>query len=188
MGRPKAQLPLPDGHTLLSRLIRTLANGGTSRIVVVARPEHAADLAACAAPAALAPEVVVNEDPDRGQLSSLQAGLLALGPDAPAALVTLVDVPFVAPQTVAALLAAWRRTAAPLVRPVRGGRHGHPMLVARAVMDDLLRAPIAARGGARLVVSRYAGAAVELAVDDEGAFVDVDTPEEYERLVRRFAR
>ncbi len=62
-------------------------------------------------------ELVVNREPDRGQLSSLLAGLETLG--APeAALVTLVDLPLVHASTVAALLATWHQTHAPLVRPV----------------------------------------------------------------------
>jgi CTP:molybdopterin cytidylyltransferase MocA len=186
MGQPKAQLPLPGGHTVLSRLMSTLTQGGVSRIVVVTRAEHADAVPGWAAPSARVPEIVVNATPWRGQLSSLQAGLRAIGAETPAALVTPVDVPFVRPDTVAALLSAWHRTAAPVVRPAHAGRHGHPMLIDRRVIEDLLQASDVAPEGARPVIRRYASAAVELAIEDDGAFLDVDTPEDYERLTRRF--
>jgi CTP:molybdopterin cytidylyltransferase MocA len=186
MGRPKARLPLPGGHTVLSHLMSTLTQAGVSRIVVVTRAEHAAAVPGWAAPSARLPEVVVNATPARGQLSSLQTGLRAIGDETPAALVTPVDVPFVRPDTVVALLRAWHRTAAPVVRLSSAGRHGHPMLINRRVIDDVLQTPDVAPEGARPVIRRYVSAAVELAIEDEGAFLDVDTPEEYERLTRRF--
>ena len=186
MGRPKAQLLLPGRRTVLSHLMSTLTQAGISRIVVVTRAEHAAAVPDWAAPSALVPEVVVNATPARGQLSSLQTGLRAIGDETPAALVAPVDVPFVRPDTVAALLDAWHRTAAPVVRPANAGRHGHPMLIDRLVIDDVLRAPDGAPEGARPVIRRYLSAAVELPVEDEGAYLDMDTPEEYERLTRRF--
>jgi molybdenum cofactor cytidylyltransferase len=186
MGRPKAQLPLPGGHTVLSRLVWALSRGGVEPIVAVTRGEHSAALPDWAAPAAVSLRIIVNPEPDRGQLSSLQCGLRALDPEAPAALVTLVDVPFVRPATVVDLLAAWHRSHAPLVRLVRGGRHGHPLVMGRVVIDELLGTPDQAAEGARQVIRRYEPDAVELAIGDEGPFLDLDTPEEYERLASRF--
>ena len=71
-------------------------------------------------------------------MSSLLAGLDAIDtPVLEAALVTLVDVPLVRPSTVAAVIEAWRRTRAPIVRPVDGARHGHPVIFDRSVFEDL---------------------------------------------------
>ena len=57
-------------------------------------------------------------DGSDGQLSSLLAGLDAIDdPLLEAAVVTPVDVPLVRSSTVAAVIAAWRRTRAPIVRP-----------------------------------------------------------------------
>ena len=55
---------------------------------------------------------------EQGQLSSLLAGLDAIDePLLEAVMVTPVDVPLVTPSTVAAVISAWRRTRAPIVRP-----------------------------------------------------------------------
>ena len=59
----------------------------------------------------------------QGQLSSLLKGLEAIDdPLLEAAVVTLVDVPLVLPSTVAAVIAEWRRTRAPIVRPASSAR------------------------------------------------------------------
>ena len=61
---------------------------------------------------------VVNRDYDRGQLSSLLAGLDVVDrPGVAAVLVTLVDVPLVSAATVRAVIDCYRRTRAPIVRP-----------------------------------------------------------------------
>jgi molybdenum cofactor cytidylyltransferase len=128
--------------------------------------------------------VVVNPSPDRGQLSSLQAGLAVIDrPGVEAALVTLVDLPLVTPRTIEAVLDAYRRTRAPIVRPVHAGRHGHPVLFDRRMFDELRRADPAA--GAKPIVHAHAPEIVEVTVEDEGAFTDVDTPADYESLIDR---
>ena len=72
-----------------------------------------------------------------GQLSSLVTGLRLIDrPGVVAALIALVDVPFVSTETVRAVLERHRRTHAAIVRPTAQGRHGHPMLVDRSLFDE----------------------------------------------------
>ena len=182
MGRPKALLPA-GAETFVGRIVRTLRDGGVGEVVVVA---PAADLAARIR-AALArhpapPRVVLNPDPARGQLSSLLVGLDAVErPGVDAALVTLVDVPLATAATVRALLDRYHRTRAPIVRPARpdGPGHGHPVIFDRALFAELRRADPAA--GAKPVVRAHEAEAEDVTVDDDGAFTDIDTPDDYRR-------
>ena len=115
-------------------------------------------------------------------MSSLIAGLDAI--DAPlleAVLVTPVDVPLVTPATVAAVINAWRRTHAPIVRPVNGDRHGHPVIFDRSVFADLRSAN--PNIGAKAVFATHRDRVLNVEVTDAGAFEDIDTPEDYERLL-----
>ena len=99
-------------------------------------------------------ELVQNADWTSGQLSSLLAGLDAVDdPALEAVAVTLVDVPLVRASTVAALLAAWRRSRAPIVRPALGDRHGHPVIFDRATFGALRAAPLGV--GAKAVIAAY---------------------------------
>lgn len=178
MGRPKALLPLAGGDTFVERIHRTLHDAGLDPIVVVVRPELEEPVRAVL-PRSTA--VAVNRNPERGQLISLLVGLEALGWPA-AALVTLVDLPLVRVETVSALLAAWARSGAPLVRPLTMGRHGHPIVVGGPVIAALADAD--PQTGAKPVVHAFAAQALDVMVDDPGTIDDVDTPGDYARLSR----
>jgi len=181
MGRPKALLPLDCGDTFVARIVGTLHDAGVDDVVVVLGHEPdpiVADLIRRQTPVRFA----INRDFDKGQLSSLVAGLNAIDrPGVIAALVTLVDVPLVSAATVRAVVDRYRRTRAPIVRPVAGGRHGHPVLIDRALFDQFRAADPAL--GANVVVRQHISAQGEVEVTDPHAFRDVDTPDEYDRLV-----
>ena len=184
MGRSKALLPIGTGETFLARLVATFRAAGIDDVVVVAGHEASAIVDAVERGGADA-RVVVNEEYEAGQLTSVLAGLRAVAsPRVAAALVTPVDVPLVAVSTVRALVDRYRETRAPIVRPVRGGHHGHPVLIDGALFEQL-RA-LDPSQGANVVVRAHASAEGDVVVDDEGAFADVDTPAAYESLRRRF--
>ena len=125
---------------------------------------------------------VINHDYDRGQWSSLVAGLGVVDrPGVSAALITLVDVPLVTAETVRAVIACYRRTHAPVVRPTSGTRHGHPLLVDRSLFAELRAADPAE--GAKPVIRAHASAAGDITVADDGAFRDIDTEEDYLRMI-----
>ena len=180
-GRPKALLPTGRGdETFLARIVSVLREGGVDDVVVVAG-YHEEAIGRAANLMAVPVRVLRNPAPERGQLSSLLVGLNAVDrPGVGAMLVTLVDLPLVSSATVQAVLAGYRRTGAPIVRPARGGRHGHPMLLARSLFHELRRADLEL--GAKPVVRAHAAEALELEIEDDGAFADVDTPEDYERV------
>lgn len=172
----------PAGQTVVARVVQTLLAGGVPEVTVVAgahvdavrgaMPEHD-------------PRVSLIEHPgwQRGQLSTLLAGLKSIdSSQLEAIVVTLVDVPQVRAGTVATLIEEWRRSHAPIVRPARGEQHGHPVIFDRAVFDDLRSADL--NIGAKAVFAKHQAGVVNVTVDDPGAFEDIDTPEDYERILR----
>jgi molybdenum cofactor cytidylyltransferase len=141
MGQDKARLPWRDG-TFLSAAIQAL-QAETELVIVVAGANAVAITPIVNANAAY---LVVNPSPGNGQLSSLQAGLhevLNRGRDA--ALVTLVDRPAPAPETVRRIknefLALSNDDRIWAVVPEYQGRHGHPIAIGREMMEAFLRAP-----------------------------------------------
>ena len=205
MGQAKAALTLGQtGETLIARVIRTLLNGGAPDVTVVAGAHLDAVRAAIPTfaeatvgkPGAARVRLIEHAGWQQGQLSSLLAGLSAIDdPLLEGALVTLVDVPLVQPATVAAVIAEWRRTRAPIVRPamrapgVPGAepseRHGHPVMFDASVFQDLRDADPSV--GAKAVFAKHRLRIVNVEVNDPGAFEDIDTPEEYEDLRSRIA-
>jgi molybdenum cofactor cytidylyltransferase len=186
MGAPKALLPDGAGRLFITRLLRTLGEAGFASVTVVTGTLHRELVAAVAAD--VTPRLSVtfarNGQPERGQLSSLLVGLDAVATaGVGAALVTLVDVPFVSVSTVRAVVGAYAATRAPIVRPASGERHGHPVIFDAALFAELRRANLSR--GAKTVVQAHAAQIVNVETTDEGAFMDVDTRDEYEAALRR---
>jgi CTP:molybdopterin cytidylyltransferase MocA len=181
MGRAKATLPLDNGDTFLTRIVRTFRDAGVDDVIVVVGHEANA-IARSFSESGLPARFVVNAGYDRGQLSSLVAGLAVIDrPGVAAVLVTLVDVPLVSAATVRAVIEHYRASRAPVVRPTSGARHGHPLLIDRSLFDALRGAD--PDKGAKPIVRAHASAAGDLEVPDEGAFTDIDTEEDYRRWV-----
>jgi len=179
--RRRATLSLDDADTFLTRIIRTFQEAQVDDVVVVLGHEAQAILKSVEH-SGLSPRFVVNEQFESGQLSSVLAGLRAIDrPGVNAMLMTLVDVPLVSAATVRAVLDRYRTTRAPVVRPVRGALHGHPVLIDRSLFDKIRAAD--PQRGAKPIIRAHVSAAGDVEVEDEGAFFDVDTPEDYKRLV-----
>ena len=176
-GGPKAMAPA-GVHTFISRILNSLADAGvTERVVVVREGDH--DLAKEVGKTGAGARTAVNLQPDRGQLSSLIAGLDAVDrPEVTGVLVMLVDMPLVSASTIRHLVDAAVASPAVVVRAVYAGRHGHPVVFKRGAFDALRRADPAV--GAKAVVAVLPTEDVE--VDDRGVIEDVDTPADYERL------
>src|SRR5580698_7373137 len=189
MARDKALLPwppatgqAPSNETFLSAAIRSLSLATEFVLVVVGKNE-----------AALAPiiyadgaSLVVNPDPNRGQFSSLQVGLrevLNRGRDA--AMVTLVDRPPVSTTTIQTLRDAFEAADQSIwaVVPEFSGKHGHPYLVGREMMESFLRVP--ALSIARDIEHENQQHIEYLSVDDPLVALNINTPEDYAGLQAR---
>ncbi len=175
MGYPKPLLRI-GGESFVEHLARTMLDVVERLVVVVGA--HA-DRVRLAVPHDARIAIVENPDWERGQLSSLKAGLRALGADCRAALVHLTDHPTVQPATFRALAAEYNRGRAPIVIARHHGRRGHPV-----IFDCLLFAELEASPedeGARRVVNADPGRIVYLDVDDSGVVLDLDTPADLAR-------
>jgi molybdenum cofactor cytidylyltransferase len=189
MGSDKALLPWPparpgttlaSAQTFLSAAIQALSPFNDIVIVVAGKNE------ASLAPFVYATGAVLvrNPSPERGQFSSLQVGLHAvLNHGRDGAMITLVDRPPVGQATLAALRVAFQAALSNgkwAVVPEYRGRHGHPILVGREMIEAFLKAP--ADSTARDVLHQNLPHLVYLPTDDPGIATNVDTPEDYRAL------
>lgn len=182
MGAFKPLLPLPaaGGQSLLEHAALALRRGGVQDVCVVTGHRRA-ELAGTILRLGLREAAA---DPDAEMLDSLRAGVRALPEPARAALILPVDAALVRPATVATLLdAAATRPERALV-PVLDGRRGHPPLLPRALLDELL--VWTGSGGLRAFLGRHPP--VEVPVADESIFLDMDTPEDALRAEEAWCR
>jgi molybdenum cofactor cytidylyltransferase len=188
MGRDKALLPwppvgagqIPSGGTFLSGAIQCLSRATDFVVIVVGKNE-----------AALAPVIyahgaslVVNPDPVRGQFSSLQVGLReVLNHGRDAAMVTLVDRPPVSNATIDALREGFAAADQNVwaVVPEYSGKHGHPYLVGREMMEAFLRVP--ATSTAREIEHQHQNHIRYVTLDDPLVAVNINTSDDYAKLL-----
>ncbi len=187
MGRDKALLPWPpqsaatsSADTFLSAAIRLFTPYVDVILVVVGKNERELAPIVYARGASL----VVNPDPARGQFSSLQTGLREVmnrGRDA--AMITLVDRPPVSAETIQTLETEFEQALKRgmwAVVPEFQGKHGHPILAGREMIEAFLRAP--ATASAREIEHAHQDKIAYISVNDPFVAVNVDTPDEYAAL------
>jgi len=187
MGRDKALLPwppprpgqAPSSDTFLSAAIRSLELSSDFVLVVAGKNEASLAPVVFAAGAS----IVVNPDPERGQFSSLQTGLHeVLGRGRDAAIITLVDRPPASPATVQFLRETLSAAPADVwaVVPEFSGKHGHPYVAGRELIEAFLQAPSTA--SAREIEHRHQEHIRYIAVDDRFVALNINTPEDYKTL------
>jgi molybdenum cofactor cytidylyltransferase len=179
MGTPKALLRFQN-ETFLDRLIRIFSVVCSPIIVVVG--QHADQIRSGIERGG---EVLlaVNPDPERGMLSSLQCGLAIVPPDADAAMFLPVDHPQIALDTVRSIAEGFRRDRAPVTVPVHLGQHGHPVCLARPIIDELLTLLPDAK--ASDVIHRHVARTSYIEVLDQAVVTDIDDPAAYAELLAR---
>jgi molybdenum cofactor cytidylyltransferase len=174
MGEAKALLRGRDGRSFVQSIADAARAGGCGGVTVVVGPPHGEAIRR-ALPAGAG--ATLNPRPERGMLSSVQAGLAALPAAATAALVWPVDVPLVRAETVRAILAA---APGKIVVPTHAGKGGHPLRLPRRCFADALA--LALDGGLRALLAARAGDVARLPVDDPAVLVDFDTRDDLVRL------
>jgi molybdenum cofactor cytidylyltransferase len=168
MGSPKALLPY-QGQSFLEHLLQITVHEkiGVRRVVLGADAEPIAN-----AVKLRNEEVVLNEDWERGQLSSIQAALRTLPPDSDGMLLCLVDHPLISANLVDSLIAAFYSSKSLIVLPAYEGRRGHPVIFSSALYAELLAAPL--DKGARAVVWSHASDIAEVQTDEQGCLLNLN--------------
>jgi molybdenum cofactor cytidylyltransferase len=183
MGRPKLLLPY-RGTTILGSLMASLKSPRIAACCVVIRADDA-ELQAEAEkhgawviqPAVDPPEmrtsveIALHEIEQRYQPADSDAWLLI-----PA------DHPLLSPALLEELIAAWDQTAAEILVPSHNGRRGHPTLFRWSMVSEIRGIP--ADQGLNWLLRRQPTRVVEWPCDHPEVTFDLDTPEDYARLLK----
>lgn len=124
---------------------------------------------------------VHNPDFEDGLSTSLKVGIAAMPEDVSSAVVMLGDMPKVGPELIERLAGALNPEAGLLIAvPIREGKRGNPVAWARRMFPALMA--LSGDVGARHLIAENPEAVIEVMVDDNAAFTDVDTAEELAAL------
>ena len=189
MGSPKALLDF-RGQPFVVRILEALEALEVKVRIVVLGPDGPQIRPALAGHECL---IVDNDDVEGGPIASLRAALRVLHAVQPSAVLAWpVDLPHVRVTTIDRLLETHRRAGgkggALAVVPTFAERRGHPVLWGAALFHELLTSDAATRHGARAVLRAHGAEVTTVAVDDPAVIDDLNTPEDYERLVREMNR
>ncbi|MBU2537775.1 MAG: nucleotidyltransferase family protein [Proteobacteria bacterium] len=176
MGTSKQLLPLADKPVIHHCLHTLLATAARPLVVVLGPGGEAVQESIAPFPVTIA----WNRDPEGDMAGSVRAGLALLPPDCSGVLIHLVDHPLVTAATMQALCVAHLITPQSIVIPTCNGRQGHPTLFPRTILGELTPSVIL-----RDIVRKDPARVLRIPVDDEGIFLDMDTPAEYEALRQR---
>ncbi len=180
MGAPKQLLPYGK-HTVIEQIGSVLLACSLAEIVVVTGHERQA-VEAKLADWPVRP-VFNSRYQSQEMLSSVQCGLLALAPEVQAALIVLGDQPQLESVVVQMLIEAYQRGAGRLIIPSFQMRRGHPILIDRIYWPEILA--LDANETLRQVIDAHAGEIHYVLVETNSILSDIDTPEDYQRELRR---
>ena len=171
MGTPKALLPY-RGATFLEHLLNVTNHPriGCRRVVLGADAQVIAEGVELPVD-----EVVINEDWEAGQLSSIQAGVRSLPVDTDGMLLCLVDHPLISRELAGELIERFYLSGKAIVLPIHKGRRGHPVIFAARLYEELLGAPL--ETGARAVVWTHREEVFEMETAEEGCVLNLNNPD-----------
>jgi probable phosphoglycerate mutase len=179
MGRLKPLMPVPRASALETAVSR-MRNAGVGDIVVVTG--HAAERVADEA-LRLDCRPIRNADYETGMFSSVLAGVSSLDRGADAFFTLPADIPLVKPATYKALIDAFYagRARPDSVCPTFLGRSVHPPLLSMTLAEPILG--WRGEGGLRAFLASYPRNAIEIPVADRATEIDMDTEEDYRKLI-----
>lgn len=176
LGRPKQRLLFQE-QTLLDRIIKTADALQSGPVLVVVRANENWVL----------PSNVMqvrNENAQEGMASSIHAGLKKLEEHFPAietVIITVCDQPFITVALLQDLISQYQQTLLPIIACTYGDSIGTPVLFHKTMFPDLLS--LHGDKGARQLIKQHVQR-VGL-VNFPLGNIDVDTEEDYERLIKQ---
>jgi molybdenum cofactor cytidylyltransferase len=171
MGSPKALLSY-QGRPFLEHLLDVARHPkiGLRRVVLGANAEPIAKEVNLALD-----EIVINEQWEKGQLSSIHAALRSLPAQTDGIILLLIDHPLISSVLVGELIDSFYNSGKSIVLPVYEGRRGHPVIFSSALYQELMNAPLAT--GARSVVWAHAGDVQIVQTNEEGCVLNLNDPD-----------
>jgi molybdenum cofactor cytidylyltransferase len=175
-GKPKQAMEY-RGKPFVKRVVSTALSAGLSPVIIVTGAYHDQIINLVKEEEI---QIVHNPDWANGQSTSVKAALNALPPNVGGAVFLLVDQPQIPETIIRALVELHASTLDPIIAPVVKGQRANPVLFDQVSFPDF--ATLQGDQGGRALFSRYPIRWLEW--QDESILLDVDSPEDYQQLLR----
>jgi molybdenum cofactor cytidylyltransferase len=179
MGKFKLLLSWLDDKPIIAHIISKLIDLPLSHIVVVTG-NHAEEVQTALSDF----DVTFAHNPDyvAGEiLSSLKVGLHNMPDSIDAVLVVPGDLPRVSLSVFQAVMNAYDSDS--IIVPNYVGKNGHPVMFPRLFWKEILA--LAPDKAPRTVLKAHSDSVCKVAVDSDGILADIDTPDDYQRELKR---
>jgi len=167
------------GKPFVRQVAETALQAGLSPVIVVVGA-YAEEVSSVVE--GLPVQVVVNSAWEQGHSTSITCGMKALPKKTGAAVFLLSDQPQIPVQLVRSLVEMHQQTLAKIIAPLVDGQRGNPVLFDRDTFGDF--ASLSREQGGRALFSHFP--VQWLPWHDPSLLLDVDTLEDYERLVELY--
>jgi molybdenum cofactor cytidylyltransferase len=121
---------------------------------------------------------VNNPEFFKGLSTSVKAGIEALPDDVDGVMICLGDMPYITSKNYNDLITAFVDKM--IIAPTTNGKIGNPLIFAREYFDDFYA--LDGDKGARKLLKKHPDNIIEVDLNTEAIFQDIDTPEEYEEI------
>lgn len=177
MGRTKQLLPY-KGSTLLQTCIHHCRASMLDQIIVVLG--HEADKIR---PRIEHPglQIIVNSMYENGQASSIKKGLSLVSESCQGAMFLLADQPLVTDGLINSLIAQWKQNRSSIVVPYYQNQRGNPVIFPKTLFGRLNQ--LDGDTGGRELLETYKHQIRKVPIDDPAILLDIDRPEDYDRLI-----
>lgn len=179
MGQPKLLLKLGE-KTVIARVVEALRTAGIEKILVVVRSD---DLPLAEEVRRTSAELVVPEIAPPDMRASVERALDALNPagnEWDGWMLIPADHPTLEPHVITQLIAAWDRTR--IAVPTWQGRRGHPTLFPWTTAVEVSQLP--GDKGLNTLLRSQPDRVLEVPASSDGVLIDLDTPEDWERVLK----
>lgn len=174
LGQPKQLLKLGE-KTLLTQICESALSIENQGIVVVLGANCEAIKPTINH---LSVQIIFNEKWAEGMGSSISCGIIAVCQESDAVLLLLCDQPLVTAVVLEKLLEKWRSTDCSIIASQYGGSFGPPAIFTKKYFAEL--AALHGQQGAKKLMEEYRSEL--LLVDFPEGEMDIDTPEDWERM------
>jgi molybdenum cofactor cytidylyltransferase len=123
---------------------------------------------------------LMNHAADRGQSTSVVAGLWATDPKSAGVLFLVGDQPMIRKDLIDSLIARFSSSAASIVAPGFQGQPRNPVLFRRDLFPELIK--LTGDRGGRVLIEKHRDKTEIVDWTDETPFMDIDVREDYDKL------